>query len=181
MVTRGCHASLYRTLLPHDWKLIGQSRDTTAEVREKLEGRYGKSMPESFMDLFLQRYGYTPHEYAVEALRPWIAGVDGEALRESVEGDVRRLHDALEADTPFNRMLLLFQNLHLPGLLYRVDAATMAHSVEARVPVLDHRLLEFVNTLPIEYKVRPIRPLSELTRLVADEISEVPDIPKVML
>lgn len=168
-------------LLPHDWELIGQNRVATAEVREKLERRYGKSMPESFVDLFLQRYGYTPHKYAVEALRPWMAGVDGEALRESVEGDVRRLHDALDADTPFNRMLLLFQNLHLPGLLYRVDAATMAHSVEARVPFLDHRLLAFVNTLPIEYKVRPIRPLSELTGLVADEISEVHDIPKVML
>ncbi len=75
----------------------------------------------------------------------------------------------------------MFQNLHLPGLLHRVDTVTMAHSVEARVPFLDHRLVEFANTLPIEYKVRPLRSLSELDQMVADEISEIHDIPKIVL
>ncbi len=60
-------------LLPHDWELIGQNRYATGTVREKLEARYGPAMPESFMELFLLRYGYTPHDYAVEAIRPWIA------------------------------------------------------------------------------------------------------------
>ena len=168
-------------LLPHDWELIGRKRKAAGGVREKLESRYGPVMPESFMELFLLRYGYTPHDYAVEAIRPWIADANADELRESVEGDVARLYDELEADTPFNRMLLLFQNLHLPGLLHRVDTVTMAHSVEARVPFLDHRLVEFANTLPIEYKVRPLTPLCELDHLVADEISEVHDVPKVVL
>ena len=38
-------------------------------------------------------------------------------------------------------------------LLMKVDKMTMAHSIEARVPFLDHTLLEFVSTLPKSYKV----------------------------
>lgn len=41
---------------------------------------------------------------------------------------------------------------HLPSLLMRIDRMTMAASVEARVPFLDHRLLEFVSSLPYNYK-----------------------------
>ena len=39
-------------------------------------------------------------------------------------------------------------------LLMRVDKMTMAHSVEARVPFLDHDLVEFAMRLPPSYKLR---------------------------
>ena len=39
-------------------------------------------------------------------------------------------------------------------LLMRVDKMTMATSVEARVPFLDHELVEFAMALPPEMKVR---------------------------
>src|SRR5215510_4444476 len=39
-------------------------------------------------------------------------------------------------------------------LLMRVDKLTMAHSVEARVPFLDHDVVEFANRLPSSYKLR---------------------------
>jgi len=39
-------------------------------------------------------------------------------------------------------------------LLMRVDKIGMAHSLEARVPFLDHRLVEFTMSLPQERKVR---------------------------
>jgi len=39
-------------------------------------------------------------------------------------------------------------------LLMRVDKMTMANSVEARVPFLDHELVEFALALPAEMKVR---------------------------
>lgn len=34
----------------------------------------------------------------------------------------------------------------------KVDRATMAYSLEARAPLLDHRVIEFANSLPTEYK-----------------------------
>jgi asparagine synthase (glutamine-hydrolysing) len=45
--------------------------------------------------------------------------------------------------------------LRLPEhLLMRVDKLTMAHSIEARVPFLDHDLVEFAMRLPLSYKQR---------------------------
>ncbi|MGE3166287.1 MAG: asparagine synthase (glutamine-hydrolyzing) [Planctomycetota bacterium] len=49
----------------------------------------------------------------------------------------------------------LEMKLRLPEhLLMRVDKLTMAHSVEARVPFLDHELVEFAMRLPASYKLR---------------------------
>jgi asparagine synthase (glutamine-hydrolysing) len=45
-------------------------------------------------------------------------------------------------------------SLGLPSLLRFEDRNSMAHSIEARVPFLDHRLVEFGFRLPPEYKVR---------------------------
>jgi asparagine synthase (glutamine-hydrolysing) len=45
--------------------------------------------------------------------------------------------------------------LRLPEhLLMRVDKLTMAHAVEARVPFLDHELVEFAMRLPPSYKLK---------------------------
>ncbi len=49
----------------------------------------------------------------------------------------------------YSKMLLFDQQVWLPDrLLMKVDKMTMASSVEARTPFLDHRLMEFCNRLP---------------------------------
>jgi asparagine synthase (glutamine-hydrolysing) len=48
-----------------------------------------------------------------------------------------------------NKMILFDQKVWLPDrLLMKVDKMAMASSVEARVPFLDHKLVEFCNNLP---------------------------------
>jgi asparagine synthase (glutamine-hydrolysing) len=42
-------------------------------------------------------------------------------------------------------------------ILVKVDRATMAHSLEARAPLLDHRLIEFAASLPPEWKLKGLR------------------------
>ncbi|GAK51908.1 asparagine synthetase [glutamine-hydrolyzing] 1 [Candidatus Moduliflexus flocculans] len=44
---------------------------------------------------------------------------------------------------------------YLPGdLLVKMDRMTMAHHVEGRSPFLDHKLMEFIATVPAEEKIR---------------------------
>jgi asparagine synthase (glutamine-hydrolysing) len=68
------------------------------------------------------------------------------------------LTDFLEKETSgdvVNKMLYVDTKTWLPDdLLLKADKITMANSVELRVPLLDHELLEFAASLPSNYKVR---------------------------
>lgn len=60
-----------------------------------------------------------------------------------------------DSDEYLDKMLHIDTRLWLADdLLTKVDRATMAHSLEARVPYLDHRLVEFATRLPTKFKMQ---------------------------
>jgi len=77
----------------------------------------------------------------------------------STYDEVRKYQDAFTQARPGSdaaaRMTYLELKLRLPELLLmRVDKITMATSVEARVPFLDHHLIEYAMNIPRELKIR---------------------------
>lgn len=61
-----------------------------------------------------------------------------------------------EPGTPsyFNRMTHFDVVNSLPALLQVEDRVSMAHSLESRVPLLDHRLVELVSTMPARFRFK---------------------------
>jgi asparagine synthase (glutamine-hydrolysing) len=62
-------------------------------------------------------------------------------------GPARSLRD------PIRRALYFEAKTFLHGLLVIEDKLSMAHSLESRVPLLDHALVDFVTTLPTRYLI----------------------------
>lgn len=52
------------------------------------------------------------------------------------------------------RLLFDLTEGSVPNLLRYEDKNSMAHSIESRVPFLDHEFVEFVHTLPIDQKIK---------------------------
>lgn len=53
------------------------------------------------------------------------------------------------------RLSLLDQETYLLSILHRQDKMSMAASIESRVPFMDYRIVEFANSLPTSFKIRP--------------------------
>jgi len=59
-----------------------------------------------------------------------------------------------DAEDEVNRILDVDVHTYLPGdLLVKMDIASMAHSLEVRSPLLDHRLMELAASLPGSWKL----------------------------
>jgi asparagine synthase (glutamine-hydrolysing) len=148
-----------------------------AALPEGTKGRnllqhYGLSGRARYLDAQLafrpdqQRRLFRPE--AAEQLRHQEAWRAADALLGRVRGD-----DWLGA--------LQYFDLHhyLPlDILTKVDRMSMAHSLEARVPLLDHALVEFAATVPAEYRLRDGRGKYLFKRalrgLLPDEVLERP-------
>lgn len=67
----------------------------------------------------------------------------------------QRYYDEAPANDSLSRLQYLDTKTYLPGdILAKVDRLSMATSLEARCPILDHEFVEWVAGLPLKYKFR---------------------------
>jgi asparagine synthase (glutamine-hydrolysing) len=111
-----------------------------------------------------------------ELLRGPLAALDGQGPRRVVAS---RLNDV--PDDPLPATLYIDAQLALvDDMLHYFDRASMAHSLEVRVPFLDHHLVEYCATIPGDLKVRRMTTkyaLKQAARgLLPDRIIDKPKI-----
>ncbi len=107
-----------------------------------------------------------------------------EAVSDGVEPQTTLTDRSSWAKLPEFAMRMMYLDLvtYLPDdILTKVDRASMAVSLEARVPLLDHRVVEFAWTLPLSMKIKSEGEGKWLLRRVLDRYvpRELIDRPKM--
>jgi asparagine synthase (glutamine-hydrolysing) len=84
-------------------------------------------------------------------LNPQLSSSEGPS---SAAAFIAHLSEPVRNEHLLNQMLYIDTKTWLPDdLLVKADKITMANSLELRVPLLDHVVLEFAASLPVEFKV----------------------------
>lgn len=69
------------------------------------------------------------------------------------------------------KISLLLLKYHLQDdILFKVDRASMYNSLEVRAPLLDFRLADFINSLPLNYKLKGLKTKHILKELMKDKL-----------
>jgi len=92
----------------------------------------------------------------------------------------REYASRVKTNEPLDQLLYIDGKTYLPGdILTKVDRVSMATSLEVRVPLLDHKLIEFVTKVPASLKLAGTETKQLLKRVARELIpSEILDRPK---
>ncbi len=129
------------------WKKLPKSRNSALGNKVRQFDKFASASKLSAADRYWQWAGLMNESVAKEYLKVEFE----ESLYQKEKGNL------LSGFTPngdFNEVLWSDMNMVLPGdMLTKVDRMSMANSLEVRVPFLDHELVNFVFSLPEEYKI----------------------------
>lgn len=105
----------------------------------------------------------------------------GEALQAEddhrMDSQVERMRSNIEGLHPLNQSLYIETKTRLPGwILWKNDRLSMAHSVEARVPFMDHPLVELAAQIPPGLKLNGMDEKYILRKVMMPHMPEHPTL-----
>jgi asparagine synthase (glutamine-hydrolysing) len=141
----------------HGEKLLGPARHLPAPVRRAaaflLRGwrpgaaRLLRAAPDMGLERFLAMVSYPRREEGLALLDPELRSLARTRPSPALPADFRRWH-------PFSALQYLDLTVRLPDYIERgLDRSSMAFSLEARVPFLDHELVELCAAIPPAVKM----------------------------
>lgn len=154
--------------------------------------RYTRHFPSDHMRLLLSlhgrdaqrktvnRFGFYPawHDFwqITRAPRAGImrddAAIDGEA---QMDGLIGGMQSQLNGRDALNQSLYFEIKTRLPGwILWKSDRLSMAHGVEARVPFLDHPLVELIARMPPHMKLKGLEEKYVLKQCMTPRLPKLP-------
>jgi asparagine synthase (glutamine-hydrolysing) len=123
--------------------------------------------PEYYYSCTSNPYRYTGNRLGETYSTGFASGIDREHSLEPV----RQLQAKVRSRNMLDAMLYIDTKTWLPDeLLIKADKMTMANSVELRVPLLDHKVLEFATSLPSNYKLNGFKTKYILKKAMAQKI-----------
>lgn len=176
------YGRIFRSAFDYDrLKLLSQlPAELSFEEKQSLQNRYGDTHFANELSHFFHLYRYISAE---DQSGLFTTRLFNHETIQAMEAPFTRCFDEFSDKHYADKMMYSFVHLHLPGLLQRVDTTTMAASVEARVPFVDHRLVELAFQVNAADKM-PFKSPSHKNRaanLTGDLISEQFDTPKAIL
>lgn len=135
-------------------------------VREQVIQRASRAMPHgAFGKHYLHNISLDPVDRYIDSVSAFngprksslytadlAVQLNGSTL--AAEAVFRNYGEHLPASDPLSRLLYLDSKTYLPGdILTKVDRMTMAASLEARAPLLDHELIELAARIPSSLKL----------------------------
>lgn len=129
---------------PNVWKYLPQSRNSKLGNTFRKLDKFSKGLRMTKKERYWSWIGISTDEEVEKLLN---VNFSLKELKSNVVSKIGVTDD-------FNDYLWSDLELVLPGdMLTKVDLMSMNNSLEVRVPFLDHNLVEFVNSLPANYKI----------------------------
>ena len=117
--------------------------------------KYVRLMTNTFPDYYASRTSMAYRRVRNGLSRLYSADFAPSIDREHSLEPLRRLQAHVKGQNTLDAMLYIDTKTWLPDdLLIKADKMTMANSIELRVPLLDHQVLEFAASLPPSFKLK---------------------------
>lgn len=147
------------------------------KLKKKLKEKYNDNKFRSEFEHFLHVYKYFSLSLKEKIFKE---NINIKKIENNLTNKLKKNFPISEKINYFDAITYFFLKVHVRGLLQRIDSMTMATSIEARVPFLDHELIKTAINIPKNLKLRKLKN-QNYENLISDEISEKKNITKFIL